>query len=145
MEPGTRPISSGNKYSRPLRRRRCAPRLGQARGIGRGRRLRGGAVHSSVPQQGISMVEKSELLRVSVFADLPDDQIEWFISQSQEILLKAGDTYLHQGDPADAMFVILDGQLQSRGEFGGETIIFSRKTGDIGGVLPFTRMKFYIV
>lgn len=91
------------------------------------------------------MVEKSELLRVPVFADLPDDQIEWFISQAQEISLKAGDSYLHQGDPADAMFVILDGQLQSRGEFGGETIIFTSKTGDIGGVLPFSRMKFYSV
>ena len=91
------------------------------------------------------MIEKSDLLRVPVFADLPDDQIEWFISQAEEILLKAGDTYLHQGDPADAMFVVLDGQLQGRGEFGGETIIFSSKTGDIGGVLPFSRMKFYTV
>jgi hypothetical protein len=58
------------------------------------------------------MIEKSELLRVPVFADLPDDQIDWFISQSQEIAVKAGETYLHQGDPADAMFVILEGQLQ---------------------------------
>ena len=27
------------------------------------------------------MVEKSELLRVPAFADLPDDQIAWFIGQ----------------------------------------------------------------
>ena len=32
------------------------------------------------------MVQKSELLQVPVFADLPDDQIEWFISQSQELM-----------------------------------------------------------
>ena len=67
------------------------------------------------------MVEKSELLQVPVFADLPDDQIDWFISQSQEMHVKAGETYIHQGDPADSMFVILEGQLQGRGEFGGET------------------------
>jgi hypothetical protein len=36
------------------------------------------------------MVENSELLRVPIFADLPDDQIAWFISQSQELHLKAG-------------------------------------------------------
>ena len=36
------------------------------------------------------MVEKSELLRVPAFADLPDDQIAWFLSQSQEMHLKAG-------------------------------------------------------
>src|SRR6478672_9613155 len=91
------------------------------------------------------MVEKSELLQVPVFADLPDDQIDWFISQSQEVNLKAGDTYVHQGDPAEAMFVILDGQLQGRGEFGGETLFFTSKAGDVGGVLPFSRMKFYTV
>ncbi|MGC2696513.1 MAG: ATP-binding protein [Candidatus Angelobacter sp.] len=91
------------------------------------------------------MVEKSELLRLAVFADLPGDQIDWFLSQCQEISLTAGDTYVHQGDPADSMFVILEGQLQGRGEFGGETIIFTSKTGDIGGLLPFSRMKFYTV
>src|SRR5882762_8158480 len=91
------------------------------------------------------MVEKSELLSVPAFVDLPDDQIAWFISQSEELLIKADETYIHQGDPADSMFVILDGQLQGRGEFGGETIFFHSKAGDIGGVLPFSRMKFYTV
>jgi CRP-like cAMP-binding protein len=91
------------------------------------------------------MAEKSELLQVPVFADLPDDQIDWFISQSQELHIKEGETYIHQGDPADAMFVILEGQLQGRGEFGGETLFFTSKTGDVGGVLPFSRMKFYTV
>ena len=91
------------------------------------------------------MVEKSELLQVPVFADLPDDQLDWFLSQCQEINIKAGETYVHQGDPADSMFVILEGQLQGRGEFGGETFFFTTKSGDIGGVLPFSRMKFYTV
>src|SRR6476660_9397454 len=91
------------------------------------------------------MVEKSELLKVPVFADLPDDQIDWFISQSEELHMKAGGTYIHQGDPADAMFVILEGQLQGRGEFGGETFFFTSKAGDIVGVLPFSRMKHYTV
>src|SRR3954470_11055330 len=91
------------------------------------------------------MVEKSELLKVPVFADLPDDQIDWFISQAQELHIKAGEVYLHQRDPADAMFVILEGQLQGRGEFGGEMFFFTIKAGDIGGVLPFSRMKFYTV
>src|SRR6267378_7045265 len=91
------------------------------------------------------MIAKSELLRVPAFADLPDDQITWFLSQSQEMHLKAGDTYVRQGDPADAMFVILEGQFQWRGEFAGETIIFSAKPGDVTGVLPFSRMKEFTV
>jgi signal transduction histidine kinase len=91
------------------------------------------------------MVDKTELLRVPAFADLPDDQIAWFISQSQEMDLKAGDVYLRQGDPADAMFVILEGNLQGRGELGGETFVFNLKAGDVTGILPFSRMKQFTV
>ena len=91
------------------------------------------------------MVEKSELLRIPVFADLPDDQLDWFISQSQELHLKAGEGYARQGDPANAMFVLLEGQLQGRGEIGGETIIFTISQGNVTGVLPFSRMKQFTV
>jgi signal transduction histidine kinase len=91
------------------------------------------------------MVDKPELRSVPVFADLPDDQIEWFISQAQEMNLKAGDVYSRQGDPADAMFVILAGQLQGRGELGGETFVFDLEPGDVTGVLPFSRMKQFTV
>src|SRR2546422_4858279 len=91
------------------------------------------------------MVDKSELLRVPAFVDLPDDQITWFLAQTQEVHLKAGDTYVRQGDPADWMFVILEGQFQWRGEFGGETIVLSTKPGDVTGVLPFSRMKQFTV
>jgi signal transduction histidine kinase len=91
------------------------------------------------------MIEKSELLRVPIFADLPDDQIAWFISQSQEMNLKAGDNYFRQGTPADAMFVILEGQVQGRGELAGETVVFDLKPGDVTGVLPFSRMKEFKV
>jgi signal transduction histidine kinase len=87
------------------------------------------------------MVDKSELLRLPVFADLPDDQLDWFISQSQEMTLKAGEVYSRQGAPADAMFVILEGQVQWRGERGGETFVFDVEAGDVTGVLPFSRMK----
>jgi signal transduction histidine kinase len=89
------------------------------------------------------MVEKSELLAVPVFADLPDNQIAWFLSHAEEIVLKPEDTYLHQGAPADAMFVILEGQLQARGELGGEVFSFMAKPGDVTGVLPFSRMKTF--
>jgi signal transduction histidine kinase len=91
------------------------------------------------------MIDKSELRRVHAFADLPDDQIAWFLSQSQETHVAAGETYVRQGDPADWMFVILEGQFQWRGEFAGETIVFSAKAGDVTGVLPFSRMTEFTV
>jgi len=91
------------------------------------------------------MIEESELRRVPVFADLPDDQLAWFISQSQELNVKAGEIYSRQGDPADAMFVMLEGEMQARGELGGEAIVIAMKPGDVGGVLPFSRMKQFTV
>ena len=91
------------------------------------------------------MVAKSELVRVPAFADLPDDQLVWFLSKSQETHLAAGETYVRQGDPAEWMYVLLEGQFQFRGEFGGETAVFSPKTGEVTGVLPFSRMKQFMV
>lgn len=87
------------------------------------------------------MIERSELIRIPTFADLPDEQVEWFLSQSREELLKPGDTYIRQGDPADNMFVILEGEFQVRGEINGETVSFSLNPGDVTGILPFSRMK----
>src|SRR6266436_1626655 len=91
------------------------------------------------------MVDKSELRRVTEFADLPDDQLDWFLSQSQEMNLKAGEVYSRQGDPADSMYVILEGHIQGRGELNGETIVFDLEPGDVTGVLPFSRMKQFTV
>jgi signal transduction histidine kinase len=91
------------------------------------------------------MVEKSELLRVPVFAGLPDDQIAWFISHAQEINISADEMAFRQGDLADAMFVFLEGQFQVRGELGGETVVIPIKPGDVTGVLPFSRMKQFTV
>jgi len=91
------------------------------------------------------MATRAELLNVPTFADLPDDQVEWFLSQSQEMNIKAGETYARQGDPADAMFVIIEGEVQGRAEFAGETFIFTTRAGEITGVLPFSRMKTFTV
>ncbi|HKV93313.1 MAG TPA: ATP-binding protein [Candidatus Angelobacter sp.] len=87
------------------------------------------------------MAEKSELLRLPIFAGLPEDQIEWFIGRSQELVLKSGESFMHQGEPADSMLVVLEGQSQARGEIGGEVVTLTGKPGDVTGVLPYSRMK----
>jgi len=87
------------------------------------------------------MIDKSDLLRVPVFVDIPEDQIAWFISQCQEQLLKPGDTYIRQGDAAETMFVMLEGEFQVRGELNGEAFAFPMKAGEVTGLLPFSRMK----
>jgi signal transduction histidine kinase len=91
------------------------------------------------------MATSSELLRCPAFADLPEDQIAWFLSQSREQNLKAGEIYARRGDPPDVMFVLLQGEFEWRGEFGGETVVIAGKAGDVTGALPFSRMKQFTV
>ncbi len=91
------------------------------------------------------MVKREELLRVPAFAGLPDDQLDWFLAQSQHLNVKAGETVFRQEDPADAMFIALEGQFQARGEFNGEPLVFPLDPGEIGGILPYSRMKQFVV
>jgi signal transduction histidine kinase len=91
------------------------------------------------------MIEKSELLRVPTFQGLPDDQLDWFISLSQEVILKAGDIYLREGAPSESMVVVLEGELQARGDINGESFVIPFAAGDVTGMLPFSRMKKSVV
>jgi len=91
------------------------------------------------------MIDKSELRRIPTFEGLPDDQLDWFISQTEEIRLKPGDVYLQLGDLASSMVVILEGELQARGDINGETFVIPFAAGAVTGVLPFSRMKKSVV
>ena len=92
------------------------------------------------------MAEILELLRqVPVFAGIPDDQVAWFLSKSQDVPVRTGDLFARQGDPADSMFVLLEGEFQWRGDFAGETIVRDLKAGEVAGILPFSRMKNYFI
>jgi len=91
------------------------------------------------------MIEKSELLHIPAFEGLPDDQLDWFISQSTEVVLKAGDIFLQQGTPAVWMIIVLEGQMQMRGALGGEAVSFPLEPGAITGLLPFSRMKVAVL
>ena len=91
------------------------------------------------------MINSTELRRTEAFFDLPDDQIEWFLSHLQEVSLHAGEAFVRQGDPADWMFIFLEGVFQWRGEFGGETVSLPAQAGDVSGAFPFSRMKQFTV
>jgi signal transduction histidine kinase len=91
------------------------------------------------------LINSTELRRTEAFFDLPDDQIEWFLSHLQEVSLHAGEAFVRQGDPADWMFIFLEGVFQWRGEFGGETVSLPAQAGDVSGAFPFSRMKQFTV
>jgi signal transduction histidine kinase len=65
---------------------------------------------------------------VPLFAQLDDSQRACF-STGTEIRLKAGETLLHDADPADAFYVMLEGELRATKDFGGQEIF-------LGEVVP---------
>jgi signal transduction histidine kinase len=91
------------------------------------------------------MVSSLELRRIAAFSTLPDDQVSWFLSRVQEVLVQAGEAFVRQGEPADWMFIFLEGFFQWRGEFGGDTVSLPAQAGDVSGVFPFSRMKQFTV
>lgn len=57
--------------------------------------------------------------RVPALADLAPDQLRWFASMCSQVRVEPGEAYVHEGDPADAMFVLLEGGIRARRETGG--------------------------
>jgi signal transduction histidine kinase len=90
------------------------------------------------------MAERAELAKVPAFQGLPDDQLDWFLSQCTEGRLVPGELFARAGDPADAMFVLLEGELQIRGEGPSrDGIVISMYAGEVSGKLPFSRLTHY--
>jgi signal transduction histidine kinase len=88
------------------------------------------------------MTSASGVLRqIEIFSDLRDDQLEWFASSADEIVLDPGDVLLREGDAADALFVVLEGEIRGRRETGGSDAPgFIGRAGQVTGMLPFSRM-----
>lgn len=85
------------------------------------------------------------LRRVGVFSDLPEEQIRWFIENSDERFLEAGEYLFHKGNKLEWMTVYLTGEVHGREDsmnLDGDVYIF--RAGDpateISGRLPFSRM-----
>jgi signal transduction histidine kinase len=91
------------------------------------------------------LIGAAELRGIAAFSDLPEDQVEWFLGHVQEVSLQAGVSFVRQGDPADWMFIFLEGAFQWVGEFGGDTVSLPAQAGEVSGVFPFSRMKRFTV
>ena len=87
-------------------------------------------------------ITRDELRTVDVFHDLPDDQLDWFLEHASESHLRAGEVYVHSGDPADRMVVVIDGELQARIDGPDETV-FTTPAGSVSGSLPYSRMMVF--
>ena len=84
---------------------------------------------------------EAALRRIQIFSDLRDDQLQWFAASGEELRLAPGEALLREGDPAEALFVLLAGEIRGRREnAGSDSPGFVGRAGEVTGMLPFSRM-----
>jgi signal transduction histidine kinase len=85
----------------------------------------------------------SELRKIDAFADLKDEEVDWLASHAKQVVLEPGEIFIREGDPAEYMTIFLEGEAESKAVGGGP--IFTAQTGQVTGMLPFSRMTHYPV
>ena len=89
---------------------------------------------------------KVALGKIPIFADLSEEQLDWFASNSEDVRLVSGEVLIREGDPADALFVLLEGEMRARRESAGpDAPIYIVHAGQVTGMLPFSRMTVFQV
>jgi signal transduction histidine kinase len=86
------------------------------------------------------------LRRVRVFADLPDDQLQWFADNTKDVRFATGDVVFEKGSPADVMVIYLEGEVHAyRDDQAHDGYVYIGRAGEpnteVSGMLPFSRMK----
>jgi signal transduction histidine kinase len=83
---------------------------------------------------------------IQVFADLPQDDLLWFVAQCKEHRIEVGGIVMREGEPADSMLVMLEGEMRARSEQGDPNgPVFTVRGGEVTGLLPFSRLKILTV
>ncbi len=82
------------------------------------------------------------LRKISVLQGLTEAEFAWLADHGEERTASNGDTLFHEGQTATAMSILLRGEIHVRREF-GVLPLFIGRSGQITGLLPFSRMKTY--
>ena len=108
-----------------------------------------GGIESIVPASSSPPDVVEALRRVHVFADLPDDQLQWFADNSQDLRYAAGDVTFRKGDKAEVMVVYLEGEVHAYWDENDHDIVYIARAGEqsteVSGMLPFSRMTEFQV
>jgi len=81
------------------------------------------------------------LERITPLQGLPFEDRLWLAQHGEEVIAQPGDILFEEGQPADRMILILKGEIHVRRQRGGPMELFIGRTGQMTGLLPFSRMK----
>jgi len=85
-----------------------------------------------------------ELRPLAIFQGLPDSQLDWVCNRGERIELPTGSRMFERGQPASAMWVVVEGVIQGFEEIGGQwLLVATTRVGEVTGMLPFSRMTHY--
>jgi signal transduction histidine kinase len=88
----------------------------------------------------------AELRKIDVFSDLSEDDLAWLAGKATVYSFKPGELIIREGDPADRMTIILEGEMQGRKEsLGPDAPVYTGRAGQVTGMLPFSRMTNYTI
>jgi signal transduction histidine kinase len=108
-----------------------------------------GGIEAIVPASSSPPDKVEALRRVHVFADLPDDQLQWFADNSEEHRFAAGDVMFRKGDKAERMVVYLEGEAHAYWDATDHDVVYIARAGEpsteVSGMLPFSRMTEFQV
>ena len=72
---------------------------------------------------------------------LPFEDRLWLARHGKEVVAKAGEVLYEENAPAEHMVLILKGEIHVRRQHNGPMALFIGRTGQMTGLLPFSRMK----
>jgi len=83
------------------------------------------------------------LEKITPLQGLPAADREWLAQHGKEIRIPAGEVLFEEGSPAEELMLILKGELHVRRIRSGPMALFIGRSGQMTGLLPFSRMKEY--
>ena len=108
-----------------------------------------GGIEAVVPTTSSPPEKVEALRRVHVFADLPEDQLQWFAAQVEDYRYPAGEVLFSKGDKPDVMVIYLEGEVHAYWDENDHDVVYIARAGErsteVTGMLPFSRMTEFQV
>ena len=81
------------------------------------------------------------LEHVTPLQGLPFEDRLWLAQHGEEFVAEPGDILFEEGTPAEHMILMLKGEIHVQRKHNGAMALFIGRTGQMTGLLPFSRMK----